>query len=70
MEYMISNEIRHYDKDVEKQFLYHEFGNRGKRELSRHEKFRYYGARMLTQFQETGHIDGVASAPKILSVHS
>lgn len=63
MEYMLTNGIRHYDREVARQFIDHEFGNRAKRELSKHERYRYNGAWMLAQFKETGHIDAQAMPP-------
>ncbi len=64
LEYMIESQIDQYDKEVEKRFLHHEFGDRGKRDLSQHERFRFNGAMMLTQFQETSRIDLPVSTRK------
>jgi hypothetical protein len=54
--FMVSNDIKCYNHDVEKQILYHKFKNRNIRELSRTEKEFYNSVKMLSEFQVTGKI--------------
>jgi site-specific recombinase XerD len=61
--FMNSRGIKLYNKDVERQILYHEFRDRTKRELSDDEQYLYIGAKKLTEFQKTGKIE-VRDRPK------
>jgi site-specific recombinase XerD len=61
--FMNSHGIKFYSQDVEKQILYHELGDRTKRELSDVEQYFFIGAKKLTEFQETGKIE-VRDRPK------
>lgn len=55
--YMASNGIKYYDQNVEKQIFEKEFKGRNIRELSTQERIFYNGAKMLSEFQETGKIN-------------
>ncbi len=54
--FMVSNGIKCYSEDVEKQILYYKFKDRNMRELSRTEKEFYNSVKMLSEFQVTGKI--------------
>jgi len=55
-QYMASNGIKSYGREVEALLLRDKFGQRGIPKLSETERFLYRGARMLTEFKETGII--------------
>ncbi len=59
-EYMASNGIKSYDREVGALLLRDKFGARGIPKLSETERFLYRGAKMLTEFKETGIITAPA----------
>ena len=63
VEYMLTNNLKLYDEDVGTRFLVYKFGDRKKRDLTETEKIYYNGAKMLTQFHQTGHISPPRYAP-------
>lgn len=54
--YLADHQITYYDQDVEDLVLHHWFGKRHVRALSHREKIFYNGVKMLTEFQQSGHI--------------
>lgn len=55
--FMQMNELKNYDKEVEVLFLKQIMGEKTKKELTTNESYHYNAAKMLLQFQQTGHID-------------
>lgn len=64
IDYMVTNEIDSYNELIEKRFLLDSFGDRKKRELITKERYSYNGAKMLTQFCQTGKIDSPHHIPR------
>ncbi|CAL66203.1 tyrosine-type recombinase/integrase [Christiangramia forsetii] len=62
--YMVLNDIERYDQKVENSLLQNKLGGRSIPKLSENERYIYHGARMLTEFKNTGIITAPARSQR------